>query len=60
MIKGDPNDRRGMLLADQYEYSRLIHGADSNAHQEDQVHSEKGVGVLVDNTFYPHADPCRP
>ena len=40
-----------MLLADQYEYSRLIYGAHRDAHQKDQIHSEKGIRIPVDNTF---------
>ena len=51
MIKGDTDDRRGMLLADQYEHSCLIHGAYRNALKKDQIHSAQGVSIPVDNTF---------
>ena len=59
MIKGDTDDRRGMLLADQYEHSGLIHGADRNALKKDQIHTSQGIRILMDNTFSENDGTCR-
>ena len=51
MIKGDTDDRRSMLLADQYEYCCLVNGADRNALKKAQIHTAQGICIPVDNTF---------